>query len=105
MRIILLLLICSILFAGKATYCQNQSGDLIYFVNADAIWDIARDGNIFWIATFGGGLVKYNKITGEKTNYLRSNSSITSHLLTSVAIDSNRTIWIGTNSKGILSFD
>ena len=97
--------IIGLLFACQSALAQNQYGDLHYFVNANDVRAIAEDGNILWIATFGGGLVKFDKATKEKTNYLRTNSGLTTHLLTSVAVGPDHTVWIGTNTKGIISFD
>jgi ligand-binding sensor domain-containing protein len=93
------------LFISVPVLAQNQYGDLFYFVNADDIRGIAQDGNILWIATYGGGLVKFDKTTNQKTNFLRTNNGLTSHELTSIAIDADHTLWIGTNLKGIISFD
>ncbi|MGV3629801.1 MAG: two-component regulator propeller domain-containing protein [Bacteroidota bacterium] len=51
-----------------------------------------------YIATYGG-LLKYNKLTEEKTFFNRGNSDIPSNKLTSIAKDSSNHLWIGTQSR------
>ena len=98
------LLLAAFLFSSLSI-AQPQTGDVHYFVNSNDVRRIVRDGDNLWIASFGGGLIKYNTVTGAKTHFLRTNSGIPSHLLKGVAIAKDGKIWIGTNDRGIASFD
>lgn len=101
----LLLSVLVVLFYTIAGFAQEQSGDVHYFVNANDVRRIVRDGDDLWIASFGGGLIKYNTVTGAKTHFLRTNSGIPSHLLRDIAVGKDGKLWIATNTKGIVSFD
>jgi ligand-binding sensor domain-containing protein len=94
-----------VVFFASISFAQQQSGDVHYFVNTNDVRRIVRDGDNLWIASFGGGLIKYNTVTGSKTHFLRTNSGIPSHLLRDITIAKDGKIWIATNNKGIVSFD
>ncbi len=66
---------------------------------------IEYDSSNLFIATYGGGLIKYNTRTQEKIFYNRRElNSLSTNKTTSVYKDRTGTIWIGTTS-GINRFD
>jgi len=58
--------------------------------------DILYDGDYMWLATFGG-LVRYDKMTGEKEVFTTANSGLTSNFINTVNKDSQGKLWIGTD--------
>lgn len=58
--------------------------------------DICEDGNMLWLAT-NGGLVNIDKTNGEHQIYNTTNSGLSTNFLTSVEMDSNGNLWIGTS--------
>lgn len=70
----------------------------------DNVSEVVVDkNNIKWIATPGGGLVKYDGKS--MVTYNTSNSNIASNYLSSIAIESTGVIWVGTQQSGISRFD
>ena len=60
------------------------------------VLDVLDDGNYYWLATLGG-LVHYNKTTGDRLVYTTANSGLTSNFITSLAKDESGNLWIGTD--------
>lgn len=64
-------------------------------------------GNILWIGTYGGGIIKYNSSDGSWLNYtsnVSSKNSLTSNEVLDLMIDSENILWIGT-TDGLYSFN
>jgi|GEM_PF-1048721 len=64
---------------------------------------IVPEGNFLWIT--GGGLNKYNVLTGENINYNHANSGISANDGRAVAIDKNGNKWIGMYEGKLVKFD
>jgi len=64
---------------------------------------IAEDADYIW--TGGSGLLRIDKISGEKTYFNSANSGLQENGITCIAIDKSGTKWIGTENGGISSFD
>lgn len=62
-----------------------------------------REENIFWLATYGKGLIKWNKTTGETTRFGRDEGFL-NEKLTAVYPDKNDHLWIATET-GVVRFD
>lgn len=88
-----------VLMLLTVNFAQQWDG-LITSFNINSI---AEDGDFLWLAT-DGGLVKYEKSTGNKVFYNRSNSNLPYNYVTSVAVEGNGNIWIGT-WDGLSMFD
>ncbi|MET0243560.1 MAG: hypothetical protein ABW174_08825, partial [Flavitalea sp.] len=72
-------------------------------INATAIYDMVQDSTgMYWLAT-RNGLMKFDGSIFQ--TYLPSNSGICSALLSTIEIDKNGVLWIGTQDKGISRFD
>jgi streptogramin lyase len=76
---------------------------------SDAVVSIIFEDNreVLWIGATGGGLIKYNRSTGEKERFLNivdDTSSLPSNLVASVAQDHQGVIWIGT-AAGLCRFN
>jgi signal transduction histidine kinase/ligand-binding sensor domain-containing protein len=74
-------------------------------ISANHIWDIDEDQyGRMWFASLGGGLDCYDKKTGEFKNYHHepgNNSSLSDNYVSSVEIDKNNNIWVGTEYGGV----
>lgn len=74
-----------------------------------SIWDIAIDKeNKLWLATLGGGVIKFDPLTREEeTLSLVKDSEMTPELayLSSIYCDSKNNIWIGTYHGGLFKID
>jgi signal transduction histidine kinase/CheY-like chemotaxis protein/ligand-binding sensor domain-containing protein len=65
------------------------------------------DGSL-WIATFGGGLNKFDPVSEKFTRYRHNSnypSSVCSDFLSTVKIDSHGNLWVGSNDRGLDLFD
>ncbi|MEI6575061.1 MAG: two-component regulator propeller domain-containing protein [Bacteroidota bacterium] len=71
------------------------------------ITGIEQEGNIMWLATHGGGLLKYDQITGNTVFFNKHNSAIPTVMLTVIAIDSLGNKWIGTDdgTTGLMCYN
>lgn len=71
------------------------------------IWDIKEDlGGVLWIATFGGGLIKYNINTNKSICFsmIESTLKLSSNRIFSIEKEGKSTLWLGTN-EGIIQFN
>lgn len=66
------------------------------------IFHFYREGDIFWLATYGKGLVKWNKKTSEAKRY-GINQGFLNEYLTAIYPDTMGHLWIGTE-KGLARF-
>ena len=80
MRIIYAILI----MIASVTFAQNPKW--INYTDSRVVRALAIEGDYIWAGT-DGGVVKFNKITGEKTFYNRSNSGLPDNNIYSIAID------------------
>ena len=62
-----------------------------------------REGDIFWIATYGKGLIKWNKSTGETLSFGLKHGLLDEYLM-AVYPDKIGNLWVTTN-KGLGRFD
>jgi len=93
--------ILSILYLQTSfIHAQQHTNWLNYSYNL-GIHSIDIKGNDIWITTLGGGLVKYNKILGEKTHYNRANSNLPDNNLLGLFCAENGDIWVGGRNYGI----
>ncbi len=76
-------------------------------LSANNIINIVEDQNEnLWISTMGGGLNHFNKKTEKFTRYLNkdsSNSLQSASIINAVLLDEDGSIWIGTQSQGLLN--
>lgn len=76
-------------------YALPQDSDWRLFTSMYRILDIADDGDYIWVAVFKGGLIKIDRITGEKTTYHMENSGLPHNEVEAVEIDKDGNVWIG----------
>jgi ligand-binding sensor domain-containing protein len=70
--------------------------------------DPISNGNILWLGTKDGGLIKFDIRTESAINYLHNpedNTSISDNSILSIMRDSEKTLWIGTWGRGLNKFD
>lgn len=85
------------IFRNRLADSTSLSHNDVHDINEDI------DGNL-WIATAGGGLNKYDIISGEFKSYrsdIDNPTSISSDQLNNIYIDHDRMIWIGTQGGGL----
>jgi ligand-binding sensor domain-containing protein len=74
-----------------------QNPQWMNFTNGDAVNDIARLGNTLWIATMGG-LVEYDKTTGQSVFYNKANSGLPANEVIALDVESNGVLWVITDA-------
>ncbi|MEI6574991.1 MAG: two-component regulator propeller domain-containing protein [Bacteroidota bacterium] len=85
----------SLVISFETTRAQHPFWDN-YLATTD-IRAVKKQGSDFWIASFGGGLMKANADYSVLTYYNKHNSGISSVFLTALGIDGAGNKWIGTN--------
>ncbi len=101
MKTIATLLFMLIFFIAGCLSAQTHQ--CVSYANASYVTCSVVEGNYLWVGTVGG-LVKYNRLTGEKTNYNFGNSGLQSNYITCIDIDNQGNKWIGTG-LGLNRFD
>jgi len=97
------LFISFLLFLISADLIYSQTQEWIGFTNGKNIWCLADEGQYLWVGTYGGGLIKLNKSTGEFIVYDIWNSQLPDNWVRAIAIDGQGNKWIGT--WGLAKFD
>lgn len=93
--ILLGLLIVPILFA--------QSNRWENITNTNMITSLYNDSDTLWVGTFGG-LIKYNKKTGESFSYNKANANLPTNCILGMSKDSKNNLWIAGRFNGIGCF-
>jgi ligand-binding sensor domain-containing protein len=83
----------------------SQTQEWIVFTSGKYIRCLADEGQYLWVGTYGGGLVKLNKSTGEFIVYDKWNSKLPDNYVLAIAIDGQGNKWIGTWFGGLSKFD
>jgi len=101
MKKIIVILFCmftvSIIVSQNAPKWEN-------FTSIENANSVVADDDYIWVATYGG-LIRVNKLTGEKTVFTKSNSGLPSNELNIVKIDTQGNLWVGTANQGLVKFD
>ncbi len=88
-----------IIFDGTGSYTITTNEGL----SNNIVWDIIEDkNNNYWIATQGGGLIKYNG--KEFINYTTANG-LSGDIILTLLEDTHGNIWAGTYENGICKFN
>lgn len=86
---------------------QNVTDEPVEFRNV--VWAIDEyPAGVLWIATYGGGLVKFELESGEFTSYAPDPDDYRywgHEWITALLIDSSGILWLGTDSEGMDRFD
>lgn len=80
-----------------------QSNRWENITNTNMVTSLYNDGDTLWVGTFGG-LIKYNKKTGDYFCYNKANSGLPSNNITDITMDSKQNIWLTTYYNGIACF-
>ncbi|GBD87403.1 two component regulator propeller [bacterium BMS3Abin03] len=75
----------------------QQNLQWINYTNGDYINTILEKDNYLWIGT-SGGLLKYNKSTGEKEFFNKGNAYIPSNAIVSLTFEIDGDMWLGTTA-------
>ena len=95
------LLIIWLLFIPVMLFSQINNWENT--TNTNMVSSLYSDADTLWVGTFGG-LIKYNKKTGESSCYTRTNSGLPSNGITGLAKDSKNNLWVACQYNGIGSF-
>lgn len=93
--ILLGLIITTVLF--------SQSNRWENITNTNMVTCLYNDGDTLWIGTFGG-LVKYNKKTGDSFCYNRANAGLPTNCILGLSKDNMNNLWIAGRFNGIGCF-
>lgn len=80
-----------------------QNTEWLTYDSMSYIRCLAIENDFIWIGSTEG-LLKFNKITGEKTFYNIFNSGLPVDYVSAIAIDNEGNKWIGTD-RGLVKFD
>ncbi len=96
----------------KKTICFKPMPDGESSINDNIIFGIhADEDNIIWLATYKGGLNRFDPVSEKFSQFVYNpdikNSIPENHLIfvTSTKIDGEKTIWIGSGSRGLIRFN
>lgn len=81
-----------------------QTDEWTNFTSSNNVRAIAQADTLLWLGT-DGGLVKYNMITGKKGLFTCTNSKLPWNVITCLAVDTGKSLWIGTNGKGLVRYN
>ena len=95
------ILILFLLVFNYHLFAQNP--EWINYTNCGFVNSIAIEGENIWIGTQSGGLVMFDKATGNTTSYITFNSDMPDNTVGAIAIDSNNNKWIACG--GLTMFD
>jgi ligand-binding sensor domain-containing protein len=73
------------------------------FTSGKNILCLADEGQYLWVGTYGGGLVKLNKSTGEFIVYDKWNSKLPDNYVLAIAIDGRGTNGLELGLEGLQS--
>ena len=77
-----------ILIFTSTNFLVSQTREWIVFtIGGENIFCLADEGQYLWVGTYGGGLVKLNKSTGEFIVYNKWNSKLPNNFVYAIAID------------------
>jgi ligand-binding sensor domain-containing protein len=97
---IIKILVFALIFSTR-TNAQNPNW--INYTNGDNIADLANDNNILWIST-AGGIVKFDKASGDKTFYNKGNSGLPRNYVRGIDTDSSGNLWLA-SAVGLSFYD
>ncbi len=75
-----------------------------YFYDGTIVQDIAVSEKEIWAATYNGGLIKTDRLTGEQTFFYEENAPIENNVVNDVLLDRAGNVWVLT-IREILRFD
>jgi ligand-binding sensor domain-containing protein len=81
-----------------------QDPQWINYTYGEVVFTLAEDEDSIWTGSYGG-IVKYDKITGNHTFWNRLNSGLPNNDVRWITIDGSGAKWIGMNHAGIAKFD
>ncbi|HVZ39712.1 MAG TPA: two-component regulator propeller domain-containing protein [Candidatus Kapabacteria bacterium] len=96
----ILALLCLIPMAGAQAQWVHWSN----YLDGSVVGVLLNDGGFVWAGSLGGGLVKIEKVSGNKTYYDRATSGLRNMTINAMLADGNGNIWIGTDG-GLMKFD
>ncbi|MGE5411982.1 MAG: T9SS type A sorting domain-containing protein, partial [Clostridiales bacterium] len=96
-----LLILLYFLILTNILYCQNNQW--LNFFATRPVYSIASEGNYIWAGT-SNGIIKLNKLTGQKEFIRKYFSGLPSNNVGPISIDSQGNKWIGTDS-GLVKYD
>jgi ligand-binding sensor domain-containing protein len=79
-------------------------GEWVNFISGGPVYAIADGPDDVWIGT-AGGLVRYQKPSGQWYFYDHGNSGLPCNRILSLALDQQGKIWVGTEHNGLARFD
>jgi len=78
----------------------SQSNNWENITNTNMVTSLYNDGDTLWVGTFGG-LVKYNKKTGDSFCYNRANVGLPTNCILGLSKDSKQNLWIAGRFNGV----
>ncbi|HRI45673.1 MAG TPA: two-component regulator propeller domain-containing protein [Ignavibacteriaceae bacterium] len=81
-----------------------QTDSWLSYTDTKSVTALADAGDFLWVGT-RGGLVKYQKYTGEITLFNSSNSELKTNHITTVTLSNDKSIWVGTLNGEVYNYD
>lgn len=91
-------LLTAVLLAGAGT--AQAAGAWTTFLRAYHYADLLAEGDTVWCATGEAGLLRYDRAAGTLTSITREPGGLSSNLLSALARDRSRRLWVGTVGAG-----
>lgn len=83
---------------------KGISQQWITHTNGNNISAICAHENTIWVGTGRSGLVRIDRLTGKRDFYNTANSNLPNNVVTSIVVDDNKNVWLGT-LDGLVKFD
>jgi len=83
-----------ILLVFSCSMALGQNQEWVVYMSGKIVRSLAVDDDFVWVGIWGG-LVRINRITGEKMFYNKVNSGLPDNSINAIAVDKDGNKWIG----------
>jgi len=98
------LCIAMVAFLSGTAMLRAQHPGWTLYADGNDILSMVEAGPVLWLGTGGGGLIRFDKESHQRTIYTKQNSPLPDNWIRSMALDSTGRLWVGTR-RGVAMLD